>query len=115
MHITHLKGKFYEERDDYQIENYKNGIFIDFHFSAKPVSKGSDYIYLKVYSCITDSDGKKYVRIVNHSGYYLLWKEAIKGDIEQHLKDLKLPYDLVKSKILHLTINKDCMVKWHSF
>jgi hypothetical protein len=65
----------------------------------------SDNIELNVSTVIIDADENLYLRSYHYSGQKDTWKEVIKDQLIQHLKDIGVENGLVRSEIRYFEIS----------
>jgi len=67
----------------------------------------SDNIELNVTTVIMDSEENLYLRSCNYSGQKDTWKEVIKNQLIQHLKDLGVENGLVRSETRYFEVSPE--------
>ena len=80
-----------------QIEDALRGLEYSYFYNGKRLGY-SDSIELNVTTVIMDADENLYLRSCNYSGQKDIWKEVIKNQLIQHLKDLGVENGLVRSE-----------------
>ncbi|WP_034917852.1 hypothetical protein [Gillisia sp. CAL575] len=86
-----------------EITDALKGLEFSYFYTGKRIGK-SDNIELNVCTVVIDSDENIFLSDCNYSGQKETWKEVIKNQIVNHLREIGVEPGIVKSETRYLTI-----------
>ena len=89
-----------------EIKDALRGVEHSYFYTGSRIGKG-DNIELDVCTVLIDSEENIYLRTCFYSGEKDTWKEVIKDQLIQHLKDIGLENGLVRSITRYFEVSKE--------
>lgn len=89
-----------------EIREALNGFSFDYFYTGKKEGK-DDLITLNVVTWIKDWHENLFIRECDYSGRKEKWKEVIKNQLIQQLKDIGVEEGFVKSETRYIEVSKD--------
>ena len=90
----------------FQIEDALNGFDYSYFYSGRRLGN-SDNIELEVSTLIIDGNENQFLRSCLYSGQKETWKEVIKEQLKQHLRDIGVEEGFVRSETRYFEVSKE--------